>query len=82
MDKVQPARGLSDPYKNPELFRWLDSLEGVPDFLGPAETDVEREGWSDWQRRGNHFFGLGVTTLFSQYPCAEERFYKVNYSCV
>jgi uncharacterized integral membrane protein (TIGR00698 family) len=58
MDRVQPSAGLSDPYKNPELFRWLDSLEGVPDWLGPAETDAERAGWSDWQRRGNHLFGL------------------------
>jgi len=63
MDKVQPVAGLSDPYKNPELFRWLDSLEGVPDWLGPAETDAERESWSDWQRRGNHFFGILGTLM-------------------
>ena len=62
MAKVQPAHGLGDPYKNPELFEWLDSLEGVPDFLGPAETDAERAGWSDWQRGANHYFALiGVT---------------------
>jgi uncharacterized integral membrane protein (TIGR00698 family) len=63
MDRVQPAAGLSDPYKNPELFRWLDSMEGVPDWLGPAETDAERESWSDWQRRGNHVFGLVGATM-------------------
>jgi uncharacterized integral membrane protein (TIGR00698 family) len=63
LDKVRPAAGLSDPYKNPELFRWLDSLEGVPDWLGPAETDAERESWSPWQRRGNHVFGLVGTTM-------------------
>ncbi|HIG72575.1 MAG: putative sulfate exporter family transporter [Myxococcales bacterium] len=63
MDRVQPAAGLSDPYKNPELFRWLDSLEGVPDWLGPAETDAERAGWSDWQRRGNHIFALVGTMV-------------------
>lgn len=63
MDKVQPVAGLGDPYKNPELFRWLDSLEGVPDWLGPAETDAERESWSNWQRRGNHFFGIVGTTM-------------------
>jgi uncharacterized integral membrane protein (TIGR00698 family) len=63
MDKVRPAAGLGDPYKNPELFRWLDSLEGVPDWLGPAETNVERESWSAWQRRGNHLFGLVGTTM-------------------
>ncbi len=63
MDKVRPAAGLGDPYKNPELFRWLDSLEGVPDWLGPAETNVERESWSAWQRYGNHIFGLIGTTM-------------------
>jgi uncharacterized integral membrane protein (TIGR00698 family) len=63
MDKVRPAAGLGDPYKNPELFRWLDSLEGVPDWLGPAETNVERESWSAWQRRGNHIFGLVGSTM-------------------
>jgi uncharacterized integral membrane protein (TIGR00698 family) len=63
VDKVRPAAGLGDPYKNPELFRWLDSLEGVPDWLGPAETSVERESWSAWQRRGNHVFGLIGTTM-------------------
>ena len=63
MDKVRPAAGLGDPYKNPELFRWLDSLEGIPDWLGPAETNVERESWSAWQRRGNYFFGLIGTTM-------------------
>ncbi|MFP6654814.1 MAG: putative sulfate exporter family transporter, partial [Myxococcota bacterium] len=58
MDKVRPAAGLTDPYKNPDLFRWLDSLEGLPDWLGPGETDAERASWSPWQRRGNHFFGV------------------------
>jgi len=63
MDQVRPAAGPGDPYKNPELFRWLDSLEGVPDWLGPAETDVERASWAGWQRRGNHIFGLIGTTM-------------------
>jgi uncharacterized integral membrane protein (TIGR00698 family) len=63
LDKVRPAAGLSDPYKNPELFRWLDSLEGVPDWLGPAETDVERASWSPWQRQGNRIFGLVGATV-------------------
>jgi len=61
--KVQPTQGLGDPYKNPELFKWLDSLEGLPDWLGPAETDAERAGWFDWQRRGNHFFALLGATM-------------------
>ncbi len=63
MAKVRPAAGQGDPYANPELFEWLDSLEGVPDWLGPAETEAERERWSGWQRRGNQLFGLAGTTL-------------------
>jgi uncharacterized integral membrane protein (TIGR00698 family) len=63
MDPVKPTQGLGDPYANPELFEWLDSLEGVPDWLGPGETEVERESWFPWQRTGNHFFGLAGVTL-------------------
>ncbi len=63
MDPVKPTKGLGDPYANPELFEWLDSLEGVPDWLGPGETEVEREGWSSWQRAGNYLFGLAGATL-------------------
>lgn len=63
MDQVRPAKGLVHPYQNPELFRWLDSLEGVPDWLGPAETDAERRGWSTWQQKGNEFFALAGSTL-------------------
>ncbi|MFK7897754.1 MAG: YeiH family protein [Myxococcota bacterium] len=63
MDKVQPTQGLGNPYTNPELFQWLDSLEGAPEWLGPAETDDERAHWAPWQRRGNYFFGLVGSTL-------------------
>jgi len=63
LDKVRPAAGRGDPYANPELFNWLDSLEGAPDWLGPGETEAERENWSEWQRRGNHFFALAGATL-------------------
>ncbi|MEZ4354899.1 MAG: putative sulfate exporter family transporter [Myxococcota bacterium] len=63
MYPIRPARNLGDPYRNPELFEWLDSLEGVPDWLGPAETDAERKGWAPWQRTGNHYFGLAGSTL-------------------
>jgi len=53
----------TNPYKNPELFRWLDSLEGVPEWADPAETPDERAGWAPWQRRSNHVFELAGTTL-------------------
>ena len=50
-------------YKNPELFRWLDSMEGVPDWADPAETRGEQEAWFPWQRRANHLFEVLGTTL-------------------
>jgi uncharacterized integral membrane protein (TIGR00698 family) len=63
LDQIRPAKGLSDPYANPELFEGLDSLEGVPDWLGPGETDLEREGWAPWQRVGNRLFARGGANL-------------------
>ena len=63
MARVAADAVSADPYKNPELFRWLDSLEGVPEWVDPAETPDERAGWAPWQRRGNHFFELAGTTL-------------------
>jgi uncharacterized integral membrane protein (TIGR00698 family) len=63
LDQIRPAKGLTDPYANPELFSGLDSLEGVPDWLGPGETDLEREGWAPWQRTGNRIFALGGTSM-------------------
>lgn len=61
IEKVRPAKGMGSPYDNPALFANLDSLEGLPDLLGPGETEAEREGWADWQRRGNErFAALGA----------------------
>jgi uncharacterized integral membrane protein (TIGR00698 family) len=61
----QIAEGLrsGDPYQNPELFRWLGSLEGVPEYVDPAETASERAAWSAWQRQSNQVFELAGTTL-------------------
>ncbi|MEE3325785.1 MAG: putative sulfate exporter family transporter [Myxococcota bacterium] len=42
-----------DPYSNPELFRFADSMEGVPDFLDVAETEAERAGRSGWRAQGH-----------------------------
>jgi uncharacterized integral membrane protein (TIGR00698 family) len=61
--QVVVATQSGDPYRNPELFRWLGSLEGVPESVDPAETASERAGWSSWQRRSNHLFELAGTTL-------------------
>ena len=56
MDQVRPNRSAGNPYSNPELVEYLDSMEGVPDVLGPGETEAERERWSPWQHRGNALF--------------------------
>jgi len=53
---VRPAKGSGDPYSNPDLVEYLDSLEGAPDLLGPAETEAERERWAPWQHRANALF--------------------------
>ena len=42
MTQVAPGLQPSDPYRNPELFRWLGSLEGVPEWVDPSETPEER----------------------------------------
>jgi uncharacterized integral membrane protein (TIGR00698 family) len=56
LEVVRPAKGSGDPYANPDLVQWLDSLEGAPDWLGPGETEAEREGWAPWQHRANTLF--------------------------
>ena len=35
---------LNDPYRNHELFRFVGSMEGVPEWVDPAETS-EQIGW-------------------------------------
>jgi len=63
MPQVVVGTRSGDPYKNPELFRWVGSMEGVPDWADPAETQDEKAAWRPWQRRGNHVFELIGTTL-------------------
>ena len=43
----------SDPYANPELFRFAGSMEGVPDFLDLAETAEERAAREGWRASGH-----------------------------
>ena len=56
MDQVRPNRSAGDPYSNPDLVQYLDSMEGLPDVLGPGETEAERERWAPWQHSGNALF--------------------------
>ena len=46
-------RSSRDPYSNPELFRFADSMEGVSDFLDVAETEAERASRTGWRARGH-----------------------------
>jgi uncharacterized integral membrane protein (TIGR00698 family) len=54
--RAAPAR--QNPYENPDLWRWAGSMEGVPDWVDPAETPSERVGRRAWQERGHELFGL------------------------
>ncbi|MEM9175984.1 MAG: putative sulfate exporter family transporter [Myxococcota bacterium] len=56
MEPIRPNRSAGDPYSNPELVEYLDSMEGLPDVLGPGETEAERERWAPWQHAGNARF--------------------------
>ncbi len=48
----------ANPYENPELFRFVGSMEGVPEWIDPAETIDERRSWAPWQRRANQLFAM------------------------
>jgi uncharacterized integral membrane protein (TIGR00698 family) len=43
----------SDPYANPDLFRFVGSMEGVPDFVDLAETPAERAAREGWRASGH-----------------------------
>ena len=47
-----------DLYNHPELWRWAGGMEGVPEWVDPAETFGERAGRAAWQARGNEWFAL------------------------
>lgn len=67
------APSPTNPYQNPELFRFVGSMEGVPDWIDPAETLDERQAWAPWQRRGNELLamagslvpGLAIALVFA-----------------
>ena len=63
MPQVVVGASSGDPYKNPELFRWLGSMEGVPEWVDPSESPSELAGRAAWQLRGNRLFELAGTTL-------------------
>jgi uncharacterized integral membrane protein (TIGR00698 family) len=54
--KLPESALRGDPYANPELFRFVGSMEGVPEWLGPTETEEEREARSRWQAGAHRWF--------------------------
>jgi len=58
---IPPTGG--DPYKNPELFRFVGSMEGVPDWVDATETAAELSARAHWQARAHHLFLLAGTLL-------------------
>jgi uncharacterized integral membrane protein (TIGR00698 family) len=48
--------GSADIYNDPQLARWLGSMEGVPDWPEPVETPVERALRARWQHQLNQVF--------------------------
>jgi uncharacterized integral membrane protein (TIGR00698 family) len=53
----------SNPYTNPELFRFVGSMEGVPDWLDPAETPDESASRHGWRARGHALLEMGGQIL-------------------
>ncbi|MGH0032565.1 MAG: YeiH family protein [Myxococcota bacterium] len=53
----------ADPYQNPELFRWAGSLEGVPDWVDPAETPEEQRARVGWRARAHELLELSGALL-------------------
>ena len=48
----------NNPYENPELFRFVGSMEGVPEWVDPAETPAERAGLEGWRARGHELLEM------------------------
>ncbi|HEV3120652.1 MAG TPA: putative sulfate exporter family transporter, partial [Isosphaeraceae bacterium] len=48
---------MSDVYSNPQLARFLDSMEGVPDWPQPGETPAEQAMRGSLQNQAHQVFG-------------------------
>ncbi len=58
-----PTPSRRNPYQNPELFRFVGSMEGVPDWLDPAETPDESAARSGWRAQGHGWLEMGGQIL-------------------
>ena len=74
------ASSPTNPYQNPELCRFVGSMEGVPDWIDPAETaeldigEVTRAGQALHQCIGHVFrhaldIAGSVTIRLQKRPC-------------
>ena len=69
-----PGLSRSDPYQNPELFRWAGSMEGIPDWVDPAETLEERLARTGWRVRAHELLELsGALLPWPSHPIANTR---------
>jgi uncharacterized integral membrane protein (TIGR00698 family) len=48
----------NNPYENPELFRFVGGMEGVPEWVDPAETPAERAARQGWRGRGHEILEM------------------------
>ncbi len=48
----------NNPYENPELFRFVGGMEGVPEWVDPTETPAERAGRHGWRGRGHELLEM------------------------
>jgi len=57
------APSSRNPYENPELWRFADGMEGIPEWVGPTETPGERLRRAGWQQAGNDRLAHAGTLL-------------------
>src|SRR5262245_36210864 len=57
VSEIDSVVGASDIYHDPQLARWLGSMEGVPDWPEPVEAAAERALRTTLQNRLHQIFG-------------------------
>lgn len=57
MNRPIKVRASSNPYANPELFRFVGSMEGLPEEIEIADTPEEKTARTGWRERGHELFG-------------------------
>jgi uncharacterized integral membrane protein (TIGR00698 family) len=52
-----------NPYENPQLLRWTDSYEGLPEIAEPSESQAESARRKAWGTRAHELFGMAGTLV-------------------